>query len=113
MEYQWGVRTVYTDDSHGVDWTNEDDAVSFLTYYAECDAEPALRVRFRELVRRPIDPGQIEVVGSRYAERRQARRAPCRAARETGVLLLRAAGRPARHRRPLRALRGQPHTRHA
>ena len=72
MEYQWGVRTVYADDSQGVEWMNEDDARDFLTYYAESDAEPAMRVRSRELVCRPIEPGEMKVAESHYAELRQA-----------------------------------------
>ena len=70
--YQWGVRTVYMDDSRGIDWTNEDDARSFLAYYADYDAAPAMSIRSRELVRRLIDPGDIEVVDSDYATRRHA-----------------------------------------
>jgi hypothetical protein len=69
-DVQWGVRTTCTDGSQGVDWTNEDDAVSFLHYYAEHDVRPEMRVRVRELVRRPVAAGDLEVVASQYDERR-------------------------------------------
>lgn len=71
-EYQWGVRTTYADDSGGIEWTNEDEARSFLSSYADYDAEPGMRVKSRELVRRPIAPGEVEVAESNYAELRQA-----------------------------------------
>ncbi len=71
-EYQWGVRTTYTDGSSGIEWTSEDEARAFLTYYADSDALPVMRVRSRELVRRLIEPGEVEVAESNYAARRQA-----------------------------------------
>jgi hypothetical protein len=71
-ELQWGVRTVYADGSQGIDWTNEDDARSFLSYYAEHDSEPGMRVARRDLVCRPIVPGDIEVVETDYPSRRRA-----------------------------------------
>jgi hypothetical protein len=72
IEFQWGVRTTYTDDSQGVDWSNEGEAGVFLLHYADYDAEPAMHVRTRELVRRPIVAGEIEVAESDYAARRRA-----------------------------------------
>ena len=72
QEFQWGVRTTYTDGSQGTDWTNEDDASSFLVHYAEYDAAPAMHVQTRELVRRPVVAGDVEVIESSYAERRAA-----------------------------------------
>lgn len=67
---QWGVRTTYTDGSVGTDWTNRDDAESFLNHYAEADANPGMRVRVRELVMRRILAGDVEVVASGYAQLR-------------------------------------------
>jgi hypothetical protein len=71
IEYQWGVRTVYADGSGGTEWSNEDEARSFLASYSDYDAEPGMRVRSRELVRREILPGAVEVVDCDYAERRR------------------------------------------
>jgi hypothetical protein len=71
-EYQWGVRTEYADGSGDIEWSNEDEARGFLAYYAVPDAHAAMKVRSRELVRRPIVPGHVEAVESDYAERRQA-----------------------------------------
>lgn len=72
VEYQWGVLTVYEDGTRGIDWTNEEEARSFLIHYADYDAEPAMRVKSRELVKRRIEPGVMEVAPSDYAARRQA-----------------------------------------
>ncbi len=72
IEYQWGVRTQYADGSSGTDWTNEDDAQAFLSSYADYDASPFMGVKNRELVRRPIQAGDVEVVESCYTERRAA-----------------------------------------
>jgi hypothetical protein len=72
IEYQWGVLTVYEDGSRGIDWTNEDDAQAFLSHYADYDVDPSMRVASRELVRRRIEPREIEVRPSSYAARRQA-----------------------------------------
>lgn len=71
IEYQWGVRTVYTDGSSGIDWSNQGDAESFLVHYADYDGASHMRVTSRELIRRTISPGAIEPVDSSYAERRQ------------------------------------------
>lgn len=71
-EYQWGVRTQYVDGSGGIEWSNEEEARSFLAYYSDADAEPVMRVESRELVRRVIEPGGVEVAESVYAERRRA-----------------------------------------
>jgi hypothetical protein len=71
-EHQWGVRTTYTDGSQGIDWSDEEEARSFLLSYSDYDAEPHMHVRTRELVRRPIVAGEIEVSESDYDTRRQA-----------------------------------------
>lgn len=72
-EFQWGVRTTYADGSQGIDWTNEDEARDFLRSYAEYDAEPHMRhFSTRELVRRPVAAGEIEVAESDYDARRRA-----------------------------------------
>lgn len=71
-EYQWGVRTTYMDGSQGTDWTNEGEATNFLTHYAWYDTSRAMHVQTRELVRRPVAAGAIEVVESSYAELRAA-----------------------------------------
>lgn len=72
-EFQWGVRTTYADGSQGIDWANEDEARDFLAHYAEYDAEPHMQhFRTRELVRRPIAAGEIEVAESDYGTRRRA-----------------------------------------
>jgi hypothetical protein len=51
---------------------NEDDALSFLAYYADADANPGMRVKTRELVSRPITAGPTETVESDYQLRRGA-----------------------------------------
>lgn len=72
-EFQWGVRTTYADGSQGIDWVNEDEARDFLALSAEYDAEPHMQhLRTRELVRRPIVAGEIDVAESDYDTRRQA-----------------------------------------
>jgi hypothetical protein len=69
-EWQWGVRTVHTDGSSGIEWSNMDDAKSFLVYYADSDHRPGMRIQSRELVRRRIAPRQIQVMPSWYGELR-------------------------------------------
>jgi hypothetical protein len=71
-EVQWGVRTTHTDGSQGTDWSSEGEARSFLAHYADYDGEQHMHIRTRELVRRPIAAGNLEVAESDYATRRAA-----------------------------------------
>lgn len=72
-EIQWGVRTTYTDGSVGTDWTSEDEARSFLSYYADHDGLPGMHIADRELVCRPISVfGDVEHVSCGYRQARDS-----------------------------------------